>query len=548
VHVVELTALSYTYPNETRPALQAVSFAVQAGEWVLLQGPTGCGKSTLLKCVTGACPNFYGGHIVGNVHIDGTLVHEMTDAARLAAVGFVDQDPETGSVYEDVSHEVAFALENLGVPPDEMRWRVGEALDAVGMAHVAHAALSTLSGGQRQRIAVAAALVHQPKVLLLDEPTSQLDPVAADEFFDVIRRLNEDFGLTIIMTEHRLDRAYAYVDRVAYMDAGRVVHSDRPRQMAKWLQMQVPDSAPLLARCFPARQDEVCLTVREAKQAAARTFAQAVNIDKRGPAAGSDAAQSRILPAPPPTQAPSAAAVTLKRVSAAYPDSSNLALDTCNVRIAANRVTAVIGPNGSGKSTLLRVLAGLQRPVEGRVTWAMPQAGAVGYLPQNPSDLFSQATVAEELRHACALAGAGTEVGEVMRTFALTPFAARNPRDLSGGERMQVALALVMAAHPRTLLLDEPTRGFDRPHREAFAALVKAQNVNTVIVTHDLDFVAEHADEVLFLVSGRVAMLGTPQEVFRNALFFSPVLSRVFRTVEPDVHSLSAAIARGWAK
>jgi energy-coupling factor transport system ATP-binding protein len=530
---------------------------------VLLQGPTGCGKSTLLKCISGACPAFYGGEIGGQVRLGGEDIRVMDARRRVQTLGFVHQDPDAQSVYTTVSHEVAFALENVGVDPREMEWRVAEALDVVGMSAHFDAELHTLSGGQRQRVALAAALVHQPKVLLLDEPTSQLDPVAAEEWFDILHRVNQEFGITLVMSEHRIDRAYPYVDRVVYLEQGRILCDAPPREAARWLRECRRDAAPTLARLFPDRGAPL-LSVREVHEALAQGAAS------KAPVGVPDSNQGEVGTEQPPErpaggQSERTPLISVRDLVSVYPGQSRPALVDCSFDIARGRMTALIGPNGAGKSTALRVLAGLQPVVSGRFQGAGGAGGRqrsaagvlsgvrVGYVPQTPAEYVSQESVLAELTYPLRLQNVPEDrrserVQQLAEAFALTHLLRRHPRELSGGETLRLAVAAAMLAEPELLLLDEPTRGLDAGVRRQFGAWLRERVETVVVATHDMEFVAEFADHVLFFHNGRVVLSGSPNEVFRQALYFSPPISRALRGQHPEMHCLADALKAGWAQ
>ncbi|SFU86986.1 ABC transporter ATP-binding protein [Alicyclobacillus macrosporangiidus] len=582
---VQVEGLTYTYPGAPTPALQEVSLTVPPGTWLLLHGDTGSGKSTLLKCLSGACPAFYGGTMAGRVRIGGLSPQAMSAAERVHRIGVVYQDPEAQQVHATVAREVAFTLENLGVPPREMGWRVAEALAMVGLSDRAGDPVASLSGGLRQRVALAAALVHQPGVLLLDEPASQIDPVAAEELWDVLRRLRDDFGLTLVMSEHRVDRLYGWVDQVAVLSRGRLVQLGPPREVAAWLREAHPDSAPVLARLWPA-SDVPALTVREVRQRIRQELR--VPGGEGGHLSGGEVGRRKtpVAETVARTEAGAGASreledivIGVERAVVLYPPSEVRALDECTAGLVRGRVTALIGPNGAGKSTLLRVWAGLQPLASGRLTGVLgglrgdhpPSRRArsrfrtaaangetapparVAFLPQNPNDLLSQETVEEELGLSLRLQGADDArtrevVAEVARGFGIHPLLPRHPRDLSGGERMRVALAALAVAEPELLLLDEPTRGLDPAQKQALGRWLRTGGRTVAVATHDLEFVAEFADRVLFVDQGQVVLSGTPGEVFRAALWFAPVLARALRGVAPGILCLADAVAAGWAR
>lgn len=584
MNAIELNQLSYTYPLADAPTLLDISLGVEAGSLVLVQGPTGSGKSTLLKCMTGACPQFYGGVLKGYVAVLGQTMETASDIVRATTVGYVHQHPEAQFVYRTVKSELAFSLENTAVPAQDMEWRIAEVLEAVGMSHLADATIDTLSGGQRQRLALASAMVHQPRVLILDEPTSQLDPVVADEWLDLLIRLQSEFGLTVVLTEHRIDRLYAVVHRVIYLDGGRICRDGSPSDVARFLREEHVTEAPTLARLFP-QADEPFLRVSEV-----RNYLEAHAYMET---------QVRPVQAHPPTpgETESEALLTAKKLTVWYGDRSRRggmvrpALRDCDFMISSGSIIAIVGPNGSGKSTLLRTLAGLVPISSGSVTGELVERKvkrgilqlntAFGYLPQNADELLSQETVQEELSFGYQLANRAVmhdtsshsewphkkaqldnkrikkvdnSLDTTMKTvddFGLTHVKHRNPREMSGGERTWVALASLLVASPRLLLLDEPTRGFDATHKTKLGELLARQSnlgTATLFVTHDLEFAATYATQLIFLHQGQIALKGTTREVFRQAMMFAPLIARAFRTTVPEVICLRDAFERRWAR
>lgn len=606
---VEIEHLTYCYPERAENALTDVCLTVEVGDWVLLQGLTGSGKSTLLQCITGACPRFHGGAIGGDVRLLGTSIHRLDASSQAKQIGYVSQNPVAQSVYENVGHEVAFTLENLGVPKSDMFWRVAESLELVGMSDLSDRPLSSLSGGQRQRVALAAALVHQPRILLLDEAASQLDPVAAAEFFEVVQRIHLDYGVTVILTDHRADAAYPWVNQVVVLEKGRMVQQfPSPFVAARWLVSHRPVLAPTLAHIDVAMKEHVgasqevtALTVGALRKAIRPYFehlsrfgqVECLTVDRAGfgrhggdATTGCGSTVENVRSHSPPfvgsrfgeneeplvtSAAPARGQrrndeswVALKGVSIYFAGRANPALEDLSMQIAGQARIALIGPNGSGKTTLLRTLAGLLPLATGRGTGSLLgksvrgaksrlETAGVGYLPQNPQELLHGSSVREELELALKDAGHGLHQASTLaqrwlQDFRLEALAAKHPRDLSGGQQVQVALAAVLATHPKLLLLDEPTRGLDASARELLWERLAAFDGAIVMASHDLEFVADFATEVLFLSRGRVVLHGQPRDVFRQALVFAPVVARVFRGFSDEILTLKDAVRGGFAR
>ena len=520
--MIAVRRLTYTYPQRTSPALRGVTWDVAEGEFVLVAGPSGSGKSTLLRCLNGLVPHFSGGVLAGQVSVAGLDAVKAGPRVLSRHVGFVAQDPEAQAVLDRVEGEIAFALENAAVPPDEMRRRVEEVLDLLDLTPLRNRRLHTLSGGERQRLAIAAALALRPRVLVLDEPTSQLDPQSAEDVLRALVRLNDDLGLTIVLAEHRLERIVRYADRLTYLDAGRVVADGPVRAVLP----RLPVAPPLVQLAGVLDWQPTPLTVKEARPfAAALTGVAGVPLSA------------------PVAPAPSAASPVLAVTDLRFSYNGHATLKNVSFSIAPGEAVTLVGRNGSGKSTLLKCVVGVLRGqagevrVNGRPTHGRDVADIcreVGYLPQNPDDLLFADTVADEVRatlrnHGLALPP--DEVAAQLARLGLGGLADIYPRDLSVGQRQRVALAAVTATRPRLLLLDEPTRGLDRAAKEALVALWRgwlAEGAALLLVTHDVELAATIATRTIMLSQGEVIAAGPTREVLTGAPQFAPQMARLF--------------------
>lgn len=529
--VLALERVSYAYPGG-EPALRDVSLAVQPGEFVVLAGGSGSGKSTLLRAAAGLVPHFHGGEFAGRLEVGGLDLRIHGPAEVAAVAGTLMQEPETQVVMGTVRGELAFPLENRGLAPAAVARGVEEAALALGIAHLLDRATHELSGGELQRVALGAALAGRPRLLLLDEPTSQLDPVAGDELLGVLRRVNEEWGTAVLLAEHRLERCLAAADRVIALADGAVACDAPPRPFLAWAGRYAPELQTPAARLFaaaglrppPVSVKDARAALRERGLAPEPDAREPAPADAADPAAGgyrpaSADATGSAAPAPRRgllrRRAQPAPALAFERVWHELRDGPAI-LRGVSLALAAGDRVALLGRNGAGKSTLLRVAAGLLDPTRGRVV----RAGRVALLLQNPGDYFVHERVEQELPRA-ALESAG-----------LGHLADRHPRDLSGGERQRLALQIVLhgGEPPAAVCLDEPTRGMDRGHKRALAARLRdiADGGGAVLVaTHDAEFAAEWADRAVLLGDGRPVADAPIAEVLAGGWYFATQTARI---------------------
>ncbi len=507
--VLQLERVTYTYPGAARPALNEVSLRLDPGELVVVAGASGSGKSTMLRAASGLVPHFHGGTLAGTVNVAGLDTRQHGPGELAAKVGTLFQDPETQVVMGTVRSELAFPLENRGESGGAVARGVEEAALALGIAHLLDRPTSTLSGGELQRVALGAALAGRPALLVLDEPTSQLDPVAGDELMGLLRRCNEDFDVTILLAEHRLERCLTAADRVIAMAAGRIVCDSSPSRFLAW----AADSAASLSTPGAHMLRGLGLPPVPGVKAARAEIRSA----------GLEPAE-QLIPAPPaPSRAPSrrrsraagrASALAFDRVWHELRDGPVI-LKSVSLSVSPGERVALMGRNGAGKSTLLRHAAGLLKPTRGKIT----SAGRVALLLQNPNDYLVHETVAQEAP-AAALAMVGLE-----------GLADRHPRDLSGGERQRLALAIVLGDphkdRPAVTCLDEPTRGMDRGLKDELATTLRSLDSAVLVATHDPEFVAAFADRVILLADGAPVADGPAAEVLAGGTYFATETARI---------------------
>ncbi len=504
--------LTYSYPNATDPALNDISLTLAPGEFALLAGRSASGKSTLLRAACGLVPHFHGGEIDGSVTVAGIDAIATGPGELAAAVGYVAQDPETQVVSTTVAAEIGLPLEMRGHSEASCARAVEEAALALAIPHLLGRTVDTLSGGELQRVTLAAALVTRPKLVLLDEPTSQLDPVAGDELIWLLRRLNEEWGVTILLAEHRLERCLAAADRVIAMDSGSIAFDGRPTDFLTWAQNVDAALETPAARMFSLVGIEPLPTgVRDARDTLASTEAFAGG----SPARGRD---------PRPSPNTMAADVRDLWVELDVRQAARDVLRGIDLRVERRERVALMGRNGAGKSTVLRTIAGLVDPVRGKAE----APSGIALLSQNPSDYLVRERVGDELP--------GEQGMAALRIVGMEHAVERDPRDLSGGEQQRLALAIALAGHlqgdelPGLVALDEPTRGMDRTRKQDLTELVgelAERGAGVVVATHDVEFAAAFAQRVVLMGDGIVIADGSASEVLSGGWYFATEVARI---------------------
>ena len=545
---ISLSQVSVTLPGSARPALRDVDLTIDEGELALVVGRTGSGKSTLLGAMCGRVPHFTGGTLTGHVRLHGrdTRDHRPRDLADL--VGVVGQDPLAGFVTDTVEEELAYGMEQLGLPAATMRKRVEETLDLLGIAELRDVPLRELSGGQQQRVAIGSVLTAHPRVILLDEPTSALDPTGAEEVLATITRLVHDLAVTVVVAEHRVERVLHYADTVVHVSPSGEVRSGLPSDL-----MVDSDIAPPVVELGRyAGWSPLPLSVRDARRAATGLRARLV--------ASLPAGQDRPVGQSSHT---TDAVLSGRDVVVRYPGDV-LAVARVDLDLHPGEVTAMMGRNGCGKSSLLWALQGsgvltsgtvratrASGTVEPRTLAAGERRSLVGLVPQTAADLLYLDTVGAECDQADRESGvpSGTCAGLLEAVAPGIP-TEQHPRDLSEGQKLALVLAVQLTADPPVLLLDEPTRGLDPTATAALSRVLRglAQRGRSVVVsTHDVEFVAEVADRVVVMAAGEVVADGPTTEVVVSSPAFAPQVSKVtspgpWLTVD-DVREALAVVA-----
>ena len=536
--------VTFSYPDADRPALDAVDLTLDEGTFALAVGPTGAGKSTFLRAVNGLVPHFTGGTFVGSVIVGGRDTRDHAPRHLADVVAFVPQDAAASFVLDRVEDEIAYGMENLGVDPARMRRRVEETLDLLDLSSIRDRSVRTLSGGERQRVAVAAALAAGPRILALDEPTSQLDPQGAEDVMAALQRLVHDHGLTVLIAEHRLERVAGWVDVAIGFQSGRV-RAGAPADVIDGR----TDGPPVARLGLLVGWRPPPLTVRDAR-AMARDFRER-------------------LPSPsPPGDRRGGTHPLLAARDLVSRHGERVAIRDVTMTIDRGEVIALMGRNGAGKTTLLRTLAGVHPPSAGRLRFMPPTVVArggssaaghgpsgprpvrpgidVALCPHEPDRILFAETVEAEVSTTLDARGAPDDAREWLHRMGIAELADRHPRDLSAGQRLLVATAAIAATDAPVLLLDEPTRGLDPSSKEDLAAFLRAHagaGGAAMFATHDVELAAAVADRVLMLAGGEIIADGTPSAVLGDSSVFAPQMTRVFGAgwLTPD--QVAAALA-----
>ncbi|MER6972478.1 ATP-binding cassette domain-containing protein [Nocardioides sp. NPDC000445] len=530
--MIELRGITFTPPDSSEHVLKDVDLTIEEGELLLVSGPTGSGKSTLLGVLAGLVPRFSGGVLDGDVLLDGTSIVRTPPRERAGIIGYVGQDPVAGFVTDTVEEELAYGMEQLGLPPATMRRRVEETLDLLGIAELRQRSLRTLSGGQQQRVAIGSVLTTHPRVVVLDEPTSALDPTAAEDVLATITRLVHDLGTSVVLAEHRLERVVPFADRIALLVGDGSVAVGDPAEILE----TSPIVPPLVELGRELGWSPLPLTVRDARRRARGVaLADRVGLDTPPPS-GSGGSTSGL--------------VGLRAGSLTVTRGRTPVLHDVSIELPAGRVTALMGRNGSGKSTLLWTLQGTQKRLAGSVDVGGKDPATlepderrelVGLLPQTAADLLYLETVAEE----CDAGGPRTR--EILDSLVPGIPDGQHPRDLSEGQRLALALSLILSADPPVVLLDEPTRGLDYAAKHALSEILRElteAGKAVLVATHDVEFVAEAADDVVVLADGEVVSAGDVRTVTAESPAFAPQVSKVFGPGWLHVREIVAAVGQ----
>ncbi|MDD3766457.1 MAG: ATP-binding cassette domain-containing protein [Eubacteriales bacterium] len=538
MEIYKIENLTFTYPNSEKPSLRDINITIEQGEFVVICGKSGCGKSTLLRHLKSSLSP--SGNKSGVVLFEGKLLEEVPSCEQSRKIGFVLQNPDNQIVTDKVWHELAFGLESLGYETGEIRARVAEMASFFGIQDWFHKSVSKLSGGQKQILSLASVMAMQPDVLILDEPTSQLDPIAALEFLQTIARINRELGTTVILAEHRLEDAFPMSNRVVVMDGGKIIAHGTPKyagEILKKIEHDMLLSLPTPMRIHLSVESplECPVTVREGRRWL-EDLSKIKNIDHT------------LIPKEKSLQDTSAI-IQIREAWFRYDRNLPDVIKGLSAEIYENELYAIVGGNGTGKTTALSIIGGLLAPYRGQVLVKGEKIsnirdkynGLIGVLPQNPQALFVKNSVLLDLYEIFRESKVEEDeqkrlINEVVKMCALGDLLGRHPYDLSVGEQQRAALAKVLLLKPQILLLDEPTKGLDAHFKQNLAEILgslKNSGVTIVMVSHDIEFCAKFADRCAMFFDGKIISCDMPRRFFANKSFYTTAASRMAREKLP---------------
>lgn len=566
--LLHIKDLNFSYPSETSQALVNINLEVQKGEFILLCGPSGCGKTTLLRHIKPLLEPV--GEKSGTIFFNGVETDQIEEREAAAKIGLIMQNPESQIVTETVRHELAFGLECLGVSPPLIAKRVAETVSYFGIEELYNKKNNELSGGEKQLVSIAAIMSMRPELILLDEPASQLDPIAARNLYDMLLRLNTELGITVILSEHRIDDVFAIAHRVAVMNKGDLICQDTPKQAAFFMSesadekigamLPIPakiykeisslvamsEMKPPTSREKPFLPTELPVTVRDVKP----WFEAVANKHLIFQSKGNDESiikGQKINDKTNKTQRRSDSFIHLDSLYFRFEKNADDVIRNLSLKINRGEILSIVGGNGAGKTTLLRLICGIIKPYSGKIKF--PANGlSVAYLPQSPQSMFAYDTVLEDLQN---VEGGLTGTQRFLKSTGLTAakdstispklqsiidrldiqsIIGKHPFDLSFGELQRAALAMLLLKTPTVLLLDEPTKGLDMLTKEKIAELLKslcADGLTVVAVTHDIEFAAKYSHSCAILFDGRILNVETPESFFSGNMSYTTVAHRI---------------------
>lgn len=531
--LLEIKNLSFTYSASKTKALENIDLTINNGDFVLLCGESGCGKTTLLKLIKKQLrPN---GKLEGTILFKGIDIEQLDEEKSVSEIGYVMQNPDNQTVTDKVWHELAFGLESLGEKTEVIRRKIAEICGFFGINEWYHKNICELSGGQKQLVALASIMVMNPSILILDEPTSQLDPIAASEFLQALYKINQELGITIIIAEHRLEEVYQMVNKVVLMDKAKIYLCDSPKKIGYKLsnddishKMRCALPTPIQIYNKTGKLGECPLTVNEGKQYIINNFDNKKCLEQ----SLCDYSKSKVV-------------IELKKGYFKYERELPDILKGIDLKVYDNEILCILGANGAGKTTLLRVLSGVKRLYKGKYRLFGKKIKEyngntlyrqnIACLPQNPQNLFVKNTVYDDLLEVCKILEIKKDeskqnIEDISTRLSISHLFEKHPYDLSGGEQQKVALAKILLMKPKIILLDEPTKGLDAYYKITFADILKSlkEDGKTIImVTHDVEFAAMYADRCAMFFDGQIVSIDNTINFFSTNRYYTTSASRM---------------------
>lgn len=508
MEIFNIKNLSFTYPNKENPALNEINLTINSGDFVLLIGESGCGKTTLLRMLKKEISPY--GYTKGEIFYNGNKIEDIDLHTDASEIGFIMQDPDSQIVTDKVYRELAFGLENLGYNNTDIRLKVSEFATYFGLSDLFNKDTNSLSGGEKQLLNLASVMAMNPNVIMLDEPISQLDPIAATNFINIIKSINNDFGVTVIIAEHNLQELFSIADKVAVMEKGRLIKCDTPRNIISMIKnYNINRALPAYVRIYNAlsSKGECPLTVKECRKFLQKNYNNINNEINREYITSKEFA------------------VICKGIWFRYSKNSSDVLRNCDFKVYKGELYALLGENGSGKSTLLKCISNAIKPYRGKIDTLKNNAA---YLPQNPKNLFVKDSLEDDLKLV------NNSYEKLLITLNIEHLIKKHPYDLSGGELQKAAIAKVLLTSPDILLLDEPTKGLDAFAKEElgemFLSLIKT-GLTIIMVTHDVEFAGEYANRCGLLFDGNITAENYTNSFFTNNSFFTTASARISKNI-----------------
>ncbi|PRR83400.1 ABC transporter ATP-binding protein [Clostridium vincentii] len=538
MEIIKIENLTFKYPLKDKKALNNINLSVNSGDFIVICGKSGCGKSTLLKHLKPTLTPH--GEVLGNIYYEGQDIIEIDSRVQASELGFVHQSPENQIVTDKVWHELAFGLENLGYDNEIIRLRVAEMASYFGIEKWFFKEVSELSGGEKQILNLASIMAMSPKVLILDEPTSQLDPILAAEFLDTIKKINMDLGITVILSEHRLDTIFPMADRVVVMEHGNIIIDATPKKVGEFLRDNKNDmflAVPSPMRIYTKINNnlECPITVRDGRRWLDKLLSNSEIVITENEEIKEEPLGDQVI--------------ELKEVWFKYEKNGSYILKDLSLKVHKGELYSIVGGNGTGKTTTLNLISGINKAYRGKVFIHGKEIGKylskelfnnnLGVLPQNPQSIFTMKTVREDLMEMLFDIDIKEDekkqrVSKIVETLDIEDILDMHPYDLSGGEQQKAALAKILLLEPKILLLDEPTKALDSFYKEklgVFLKKLKRDGITIIMVTHDIEFAAQVSDTCGMFFDGSIITSGSPKKFFSNNNFYTTSANKMSRDI-----------------